>query len=828
MPQVELIHVSRSFPGVLALQDVSFELQAGEVHALVGENGAGKSTLINILSGVLQPDAGQLLLAGNTTHFPDPVAARNQGIVTVHQEAELFPTLSVSENMALGQGLPTRWPGRVAWATVETAANKAVAQLGENIDIDQPASRLSVAQRHMTQVAAAVEQQAAVVILDEPTSALTQIESEWLFAQIARLKQAGAGILYVSHRQEEVFRLADRITVLRDGARVWTRDRGEVTPDLMIQAMVGRQVENAPPSTKPLTQVARDGEPAFRIESFTDVNDRFRDVDLAAWAGEIVGVFGLVGSGRSETAQAIFGLRRCQQGRIYRNGKICHIQRPQDAVQSGIAYLPEDRLRQGVCRGLSVRANAVLSSLQRWTFGPFASSPAEQHATQQLMDQLQVRHRSIHQPLAQLSGGNQQKVVLGRWLLTCPEVLILDEPTRGVDIGSKREIHNLLRQLADDGCAIVMISSELPEIMQNSDRVVVFCNGQVAAQLDPRTSTAEEIAAAALPNKSSQKDVPVPGKFSSLGSLLPRSEFALLGVVLVLCSWLMATSDGFRPWEMLTGTITSLWILLGLSAACVILAGGIDISIGSLMALSAVCAALVLKLPMSSSVTIPCAIATGAIVGMLGGIINAAIALAGRIHPIVVTLGTLTIYRGLVVILLGGKPMTGLPSSFPRLAIDPETGFRGAFCLTVLVVIGIFCWLRHTVSGRHVYALGASETAARLVGISRQRVWLLAFGVGGMLSGLAGVVELAYSGQMQANLGAGKELGAIAIAVIGGVAITGGQGTVWGVILGAILLRLVNAALVHWGMPGEQIDLLVGGMILAAVLLDLFFRRRAA
>ncbi len=832
MPVLQLIDVSRSFPGVLALRNVNFDVRTGEVHALVGENGAGKSTLINIVSGVLPPHSGELLLQGQPVRFSNPVAARTRGIITVHQEAELFPTLSVAENMALGQGLPATKLGCVAWAKVESAARKAVAHIGEAIDVRIPAARLSIAHRHMTQVAAALAQRARVVVLDEPTSALSQVEAEWLFRQIERLRENGAGILYVSHRQDEIFRLADRMTVLRDGALVWTKARSDVTPAGLIQAMVGRQSPDIAAADQAVEKThvgaaarRHAGQPALRVEGFTDAQGRFRDIHLESHAGQVVGIFGLVGSGRSELAQAVFGCQSPLRGRVYRDGRLCRINNPRDAVRAGIAYLPEDRLRQGVCGGLSLRANAVLSSLEQWTRGPLSNSAAERQASRDIFERLHVRYRSIEQPLAQLSGGNQQKVVLGRSLLTRPKVLILDEPTRGVDVGSKREIHAMLKSLARNGCAVVLISSELPEIMQHSDRVVVFRGGTQAGQFDPHTATAEDIASAALPATVAQEVRPVVRRATTAWARLPRGEFALAAVVVALCLWLMATSPGFQPLDLLTGTITSSWILLGLAAASVIISGGIDISIGSLMALSAACAAMVLKSTAEPWVTIPCAIATGALVGLLGGVANAAIALAGRVHPIVVTLGTMTIYRGLVVLMLGRKPMTGLPSIFPRLASDPQTGFRGAFCLAVLAFFALAFWLNHTRSGRHVYALGASPTAARLVGISKWRVWLLAFGIGGLLAGLAGVMELAYSGQMQANLGAGKELAAIATAVIGGVAITGGRGTVWGVLLGVVLLRLVHTSLVHWGMPGEQIDLLVGGMILAAVLLDLLWRR---
>lgn len=828
---------------------VTFSLQPGEVHAIVGENGAGKSTLINIVAGVLKPDSGSIRLNNTDVQLRDPVDARSRGIVTVHQEAELFPTLSVAENMALTTGLPLR-RGLVDWRAIDQTAREAVRHVGEKIDVTAPASQLSVAHRHMTHVAAAVLQQVRVLVLDEPTSALSDVEAQWLFGQIDRLKASGAGIIYVSHRQDEIFRLADRITVLRDGKHVWTGATHTTSPGELIERMVGRAFDPFPSArnvgdTRPVGE--HPGECRLRCSHLSDASGRFTDVSVAVHAGEVVGVYGLVGSGRTEFAEAVFGLRPTSSGDISLDGKRLNVRSPMDAVKAGIAYVPEDRLRQGVFGGLSVRANSVIASLQQWARGPFASASAERTAATRQIEQLSVRCRSVEQPIAELSGGNQQKVVLGRWLLTEPKVLILDEPTRGVDVGAKPEIHRLLRTAADGGGGVLMISSDLPEVLAYSDRIIVFRNGRVAGQFDATTATAEDIASTAIPHDSgSWKEgerggVSPPVLHDAANSLAAttrptnrvrlagsvcRPETALLAVVLILAAWLGVGSEEFRLTDL--ATHASIWVVLGLAAACTILAGGIDISIGSLVGLSAAVTALILKSTLPEVVSIPLAVLAGVATGALGGSLNAAIALAGRVHPIVVTLGTLTVFRGIVILLLSGKAMTGLPDAFGHLAVDPASGFRGLILVAAVVVVVLAFWLRCCRSGRHVYAIGSSPSAARLCGVSQTRTWLLAFSVGGGLAGLTGVMTLAHTQQMQARLGAGWELSAIAIAVIGGVSITGGRGTVFGVFLGAILLRLVNSALVRWGIPDAQVDLFVGGMLLAAVLLDHAWRRRLA
>ena len=821
-PLLELHQIRRTFPGVVALERVSFQLLPGEVHALVGENGAGKSTLINILSGVLQPDEGQIELLGSPIVLANPVEARQRGIVAVHQEAELFPTLSVAENMALESGLPVNKFGLVQWRQVAAVAANAMSQLGPSWRPDTPAAELSVAHRQMAQVAAAIEQQVRVLILDEPTSSLSRREAEWLFSCVEALKKNGTGIIYISHRQDEIFDLADRITVLRDGQHIWTRPVDQVDSNGLVVAMVGRSVETERARPDPAHPHVAPPElpPRLRVKGLRSGQANSQPVDLQVAPGEIVGLYGLIGSGRTEFAQTLFGLTPAVDGTIAVDGITHTIRNPRDALAAKIAYVPEDRLREGICRHLTVRANLVLSSLSRWTRHGLASLARERQTSSDMVRQLAVRHRTIEQPIRQLSGGNQQKIVVGRSLLTRPQILVLDEPTRGVDVGAKSEIHQMLRNLADQGQAILMISSELPEVMAHTDRIVVFQEGGVSGEFDPSSASASDVAEAAFPSGSGQlltQTTKTPAR-NKLRLHMPVAQWGLACVVLLLASWLWISTPNFDPWMQLTHA--TVWIILGLAASSVIIAGGIDISIGSLLALSAASAAFVLRLDYPAVVTIPAAILMAASVGIAGGLANGALSLVGRVHPIVVTLGTMTIYRGLVIMLLGGRPATDLPSLFIWLA-EPQSGFHGAVLGTAFLACAVYIWLQHTRSGRHIFALGSSPTAARLVGISGTRTWLLAFAVGGGLAGLAGALQLAISGQMQSRLGSGWELGAIAVAVIGGVSIQGGRGSVLGVILGALLLRLVTSAIVRWGIAGEHVDLLIGGMILAAVLCEL-------
>jgi rhamnose transport system ATP-binding protein len=823
---LELIDISRSFPGVIALDRVSLSVAAGEVHALVGENGAGKSTLINILSGLLAPDSGRMLLDGVDVAWANPVQARRRGIVAVHQEAELFPTLSVAENMALEQGLPVGPAGWVRWKKIFDDADRAVALMGEPLDVQGSAASLSVAQRHMTQIAAAVTQRARLLVLDEPTSALTARETEWLFERIAKLKAAGVGIVYISHRQEDIFQLADRITVLRDGRRVWSGPRESIDRTGLIRHMVGREYTAAGGRRVPARKFDLACPPRFEVKNFSGADHRFIDISLQAHAGEVLGIYGLVGSGRSEFARAVFGLQARQSGTVEIDGRPQTICSPAEAVAAGIAYLPEDRLREGVFRGLSVRANSVITALAALCRGPLTSAGRERAATATLVNALGIKCHSAEQPVGELSGGNQQKVVLARWLLGQPKVLILDEPTRGVDVGAKAEIHRILGRLAEQGVAIVMISSDLTEVLEHSDRVLVFRSGRAAAEFVADRTTADEVTAAALP-----LTTPEPGSrlqaFSGRAAGRMRGEMVLAAAIALIFIALTASTNSFATSANLWSLLASAAVLtiLSLGAAFIILAGAIDISLGSQLALAAAVAGLVLKLPYPTGVIIPAAIAACLATGATLGVTNALLTIAGRVHPIVITLGTMTIYRGLLISLTGGDTITDLPRAFTRWSTSEWLGVNGSAALGFLTAIVAYFVLVHFRCGRHLVALGSSPAAARLAGISRSRSWMLAFGAGGLLAALAGLLELAQTGALQSGMGSGYELQAIAAAVIGGVSISGGRGSVPGVCLGALLLSLIYNAVVLWQISGHHYALITGVLLLVAVLADRVWRR---
>jgi ABC-type sugar transport system ATPase subunit/ribose/xylose/arabinose/galactoside ABC-type transport system permease subunit len=819
---VELAHIGKTFPGVVALAGVDLTLHPGRIHALVGENGAGKSTLLNILSGVIPPDSGAIHIGGHPVHLADPRAARRLGIVAVHQEVDLFGDLTVLENVGLEQGLPSNALGWIDWTEQRRRTAAALHAVGRPVGPDALAERLTPAQRQLVEIAAAVSQSARVLILDEPTSSLSAAEARVLFDHLRRFRAAGTAILYVSHRLEDVFSLADEVTVLRDGRRVWSGPIDATSPGQLIRHMVGRDVPaGARAEAKELGPVR------LRCVGLSGADGSFHDVTVEVRGGEVLGLYGLIGAGRSEWAQGVFGLRPLAGGAVYVDGAEVWPTGPGAMARAGLAYVPEDRLRQGLCRGLGVRANTVLAALRRLAPALWLPRWREVAQTRAAVRGLGIRLHGLEQPAGTLSGGNQQKVVLGRWLGCAPRVLILDEPTRGVDVGAKEEIYALVRRLSAEGRAVVFISSELPEVVAQGDRVGVFRDGRLVAFFDPRTNSAEDIAAAALPASHGSAWGRLPRPLEDRphqGRALRLRESALLGFVLVFFVTLHVVTGRFLQPDSLRGLLTEAALLsfCAVGATLVILAGGLDISLGALMALSAGVAGVLWEAGWPWPVVT--AVALG--IGAAGGALNAGLALVGGVHPIVVTLGTMSVYRGLTLWWLGRDvQISGLERDW---LVAEVLGLPVVVWLGAGLLLSAWAVLRGTVAGRHLYALGSNPAAAHRVSISRTRVWLGAFAVQGLLVGLAGLLYLARSGSLQPTSHEGRTLEAIAAAVVGGVAITGGRGSVWGVALGCVFLMSLGPACLFLGLSTRWQQALVGSVMVAAVLLDSVWRGRSA
>ncbi len=491
-PFIEMKNIDKSFSGNQVLKDVEFSIQPGEVHALMGENGAGKSTLIKVLTGIHKRDAGTVKLNGDEMEFSNPKQAEQQGIVVIHQELNIIPHLTVTQNMFLGRELSYGKTGILKMKEMRKQTLKNLEMLGaSNINPDEEAGNLSVGKQQMIEIARAMSTDAKMIIMDEPTAALTDREIESLFEVVESLRKQGVSIVYVSHRMEEIFQICDRITVLRDGEYVGTEKIKETSFEAIVKMMVGRELgERFPERT---SQV---GDVVLKVENIAR-EGLFKDVSFDVHKGEILGVAGLMGAGRTEIMEAVFGSRKKSEGQVLLNGEPLEIKHPQDAIQAGIGFITEDRKDEGLVLDLSIRENIALTNLKAISRNGWISSSKENQLIDHLIDKLQVRTTGREQEVRSLSGGNQQKVVVAKWLGIQPKVLILDEPTRGVDIGAKKEIYHIMNELTEQGVAIIMVSSELPEVLGISDRIMVIHEGKVANTLHSKEADQEKIMQAA-------------------------------------------------------------------------------------------------------------------------------------------------------------------------------------------------------------------------------------------------------------------------------------------------------------------------------------------
>jgi rhamnose transport system ATP-binding protein len=486
-PLLRLTDIAKSFGGVRALRGVSFELLPGECHAIVGENGAGKSTLIKTIAGAHAPDSGTIEIEGQPIERNSPALARSLGVAVVYQQPSLFPDLTVAENIGLRDEPPSPWRW-VRWVDRRRRAAALLARVGADVSPDDVVRDLSMPQQQLVEIAAALAADVKVLILDEPTASLGEREADNLIDVVHRMRAAGVGIVYISHRLSELPRVADRVTVLRDGAHVGTRDMAGIDRAELIRLMVGREVAAVFP---PLPQQV--GNIALEVRHVSCLAGGVRDVSLFVRAGEIVGVAGLVGAGRTELARVLFGLTPADTGELVVDGQVVRLDTPSAAVAAGLAYVPEDRRRHGVILDLSVASNTSLAVLKSLATGGLIDFGAERALATEYVASLGVKTASIDAPVGTLSGGNQQKVAVARWLATQPRVIILDEPTQGVDVGAKSEIYKLIVGLAEQGLGVLMISSELPEVIGMSHRVVVMRGGTVAGELAADAVTSEAV-----------------------------------------------------------------------------------------------------------------------------------------------------------------------------------------------------------------------------------------------------------------------------------------------------------------------------------------------
>jgi len=488
---LEMKGIKKYFYGVKALDGVDFKIRNGEVHALIGENGAGKSTLVKILAGVHQPTAGTIILNDKPVQFPSPQVSQQAGISAIHQEATMFLELSIAENIFMGHHIRNKSNGLLSWKKMKSKTQKLLDKLELDIHPDTKVKNLSIAQRHMVEVAKALSLNAKIVIMDEPTSALTLKEVEYLYKIIKKLKSEGKAIIFISHKFDEVFEIADYFTVLRDGKYIGEGRMADVTIDKVIQMVIGRSLEQMYPKLE-----VEQGDIILKVENLTKIG-QFKNVSFELRKGEILGFFGLVGAGRSEVMQTIFGIDSKTSGEVFIDGEKVYITNPSDAMNFGLAYLPEDRQIQGAILAMNIRENITLPIIDRISRHIFLDRNREFEITDEYGKHIEIRASGWEQLVEDLSGGNQQKVVLAKWIATKPRILIMDEPTKGIDVATKATVHNFISELAKQGIAVILISSELPEILGMSNNIIVMHEGVVTAKFTCEEANSEKIIKAA-------------------------------------------------------------------------------------------------------------------------------------------------------------------------------------------------------------------------------------------------------------------------------------------------------------------------------------------
>lgn len=828
---LSLSGATKRFGGTVAIHDVSFDIRAGEVLALLGENGAGKSTCVKVLAGVYAPDEGHVLIDGASRVWSSPLDAQAAGIAVMHQHPGLFPDLSVGENIFFGR-FPTTPVGAVDTRAMMRRAASVLDLIGLDVSPLQPLRTLSVSEQQLIEIARALSADSRILIMDEPTAALSHREVRKLFAVVENLKARGVGIVFVGHRMDEIFEISDRVAVLRDGELVGLEAADVLTRQKAIKLMAGRDITAEYPEREKAT-----GKVVLEVENLSRAGE-YREISFDVSEGEILGIGGLVGSGRTEVARTIFGITRSDGGRILIDGAEVSIGSSGDAMRHGIAYVSEDRLSRSLIPDFPIRVNGSLAVLDQCTRHGLIDPKREIAAVKEYLDRLKLRYASFEQPISGLSGGNQQKVVLSKWVATAPRILILDEPTQGIDVQSKAEVHAMIADLAQQGIAVILISSELPELLGMCDRIVVLNEGRQAATfareeatatkvLDAATRKLERGAPAETAEAEAEAPQDTPDRSADAGGNAFRRLFLRRELGLLVAIFVVVIPVTILNPRMLGGSnlysLTMDAALLGLVALgqmLVILTRNIDLSVASVIGLTAYSSAALMSgnpdLPAIAGIAFACALGAGL------GAINGVIIAFGRVPSIVATLGTMSIYRGLHSLYAAGDQISAdeVPPHWLDLAGREVLGVPLIVVVSLLVLGTASVVLARTKWGRELYGVGSNPEGANLIGVPAKRRIFSAFVVAGLLAGLMGALWAARYATVDARVAFGFELTVIAAVVVGGVAIRGGSGTVLGIILGALALLVIRNGLVLVRIDPLWLQGIYGLVILVAITID--------
>jgi ribose transport system ATP-binding protein len=786
-PALEVRGVWKSFPGVQALRGVSVACYPGEVHGIVGENGAGKSTLMRIVAGIYPADRGTILIDGSVVSVTAPSQARRAGIAMAFQETSLAPDLDIAHNVWLGREA-SGWLGFVDPALPYSRTAELLDRLGLHVDPATPTHMLSVSQRQLVEVAKALAGARRVLILDEPTAALGPPDVKRLFAILSDLRDRSVSIVFISHRLPEVLAIADRITVLKDGQVTGQAAAREVTERDLVRLMVGRSPEVLYP---PRTVRSRDEE-VLEVRGLSS-GTAFHDVSFAVARGETVGIAGIEGNGQREVVRALFGLVPINTGEIRVSGRSVRLRSPHDAIAAGIAYVTNDRRGEGLALPLSVKENLTVPLLPSLSCGGFIRSGKEVAVANELIERLAIRTPSLDQPVQFLSGGTQQKVSVARWLRTRPRIVIFDEPTVGVDVGAKVELYQMVRELSGEGVGIIILSSDLRELIGLCDRILVVSRGRIVDEQPASTATEESLIASAVTAQGADA-TRGPARDALLYNgrrvaWLERWSSSLLVATLVAIFVLFTASRS--PYFLGETNLASLalqWVPLGLVAfgqTIVLLVAGVDLSVGPLMSLITAEASYLLASTAVSALFLGVAVALAT--GVCVGLVNGALIRYMKIPDLIATLATFSAVGGAALIL---RPAPGGQVSESFMA--GMTSRIGAVPLVPLLVLAAYgvgeVVLSRSRYGVYVYATGSRAEAAFVSGVPVEHVRFLAYVISGLAGALAGLFLAARIGSGDPQAGASYTLYSVTAAAVGGTSLFGGRGTLTGALLGALLI----------------------------------------
>ncbi|MBD3924211.1 ATP-binding cassette domain-containing protein [Nocardioides cavernae] len=804
-----LTGVTKTYPGVKALTDVSLDVRSGEVHAIVGENGAGKSTLIGVAAGSVAADAGKVEVNGNLLSGADAKEAQSAGLAVVYQHPALLPDLTVAENLLLVVPRDER-PSR---RNLREWVDQKLSRIGARLDPLQRVGELTVEERHLLEIAKALALRPSVLVLDEPTEPLVSDEVERLFTVISELTATGTAVIYISHRIPDVMRIADRITVLRDGVMRGTFEAGAVTEHEILERIVGRALESTFPAKPAAASLGPD---VLDVQALS--GDGFSHVDLQVRRGEIVGLAGVSGNGQREFLRGLAGLARVE-GDVRLNGTSTRLDSVPAAAAAGIAYCPGDRHDDGMFTSLSVRENLLVRALSSVSFGGVVRRRMEGEAAVEEIRRLRIKTPSTETPIASLSGGNQQKIMIARTLLAHPRLLLIEEPTQGVDVGARAEIYKILREAAESGVAVVVLSSDAKELEGLCDRVAVFARGQVTALLAGDEVTESTITGAAVMAETELERKSALGKTSGRGRRFLTGDFFPVSMVVLALLALAAYTASVDSLFLSSFNISSLLLLattLVLAAAgqqVVMLTGGIDVSIGAALGFLVVVGSFVLTGNGIGSVLLGVGVVL--VASCCIGLVHGVAVCFGGFTPIVATLATLFLLQGLALLMRPNPE--GFVSADLALWVGRSYGpVPMVFIIAVALVLATEYMLRRSRFGMSLRAVGSDEQSAQRIGIDVRRIRMTAYLLCALFVGAAGVVFFVQSGIGDATAGASYTLTSITAVVIGGASAFGARGSFLGALAGALLIQTIVNSTLFLGLEPAWQQYFIGGITIVA------------